>query len=85
MAGEGRPGCKDPMVCMALLMAQSPYINPYFPLAFFSIIKIENRNSYSMDYSKAPDIQFLFVVPKYEPVVIFVLKMAMINPYRLID
>jgi hypothetical protein len=39
-----------------------------------------------MDYLKAPHVQLLFfVVPKYEPVVIFVPKVAMINPYRLID
>jgi hypothetical protein len=40
MAGEGRPGCKAPMVCMALLMAQRSCINLYFPLALFSITKI---------------------------------------------
>jgi hypothetical protein len=40
MTGEGRPGCKAPMVCMALLMAQRSCINLCFPVAFFSTIKI---------------------------------------------
>jgi hypothetical protein len=34
-----------------------------------------------MDYWKAPHVQLLFVViPKYEPVVIFVLKVATDKP-----
>jgi hypothetical protein len=73
MAGEGRPGCKAPMVCMALLMAQRSYINLYFPLAFFSITKIGLFHG----LLEASHIQLLLlVVPKYEPVVIFVLKLA---------
>jgi hypothetical protein len=39
MAGEGRPGCKALMVCMALIMAQRSCINLYFPLAFFLLQK----------------------------------------------
>jgi hypothetical protein len=39
MAREGRPGCKDLMAFMALLMAQRSCINLYFPLAFFLLQK----------------------------------------------
>jgi hypothetical protein len=77
VAGEGRPGCKAPMVCIALLMAQRSCINLYFLSPFFLL----QKELYSVDYWKAPQDQLLlFVVPKYEPVVIFVLKVATDKP-----
>jgi hypothetical protein len=77
MAGGGRPGCKAPMVCMALLMARRSWINLCFPLAFFSITKIGLFHG----LWKAPHVQLLFVVvSKYEPVVIFVPKVATDQP-----
>jgi hypothetical protein len=39
MAGEGSPGYKAPMVCMALLMARRSWINLCFPLPFFLLQK----------------------------------------------